>query len=107
MLKISNSQPPPKSDDADKAVELIAFRARLVEQAHNGDLSAQLEVARLLETGNQFRQDYAMAYFWYKRALDNSGGGKAKTGMDRIFPHLSETDLIAIDVWLEQNHRPY
>ncbi len=85
----------------------IGFQARLVVKAGKGDLAAQLEVAHRLETGNKFPQDNAMAYFWYKRARQNDGGEAAQTGMDRLFPHLSEFDFWLIDMWIEEGIRPY
>ncbi len=87
--------------------EGIGFQSTLVAKAHKGDLAAQLEVAHRIEIGNNFRQDNAMAYFWYKRALQNGGGEAAQTGMDRLFPHLSVGDFLSIDIWTEEGHRPY
>ncbi|OEJ64245.1 hypothetical protein BEN30_16890 [Magnetovibrio blakemorei] len=97
----------PKSDASKKNIDNIAYRTRLVEKAHKGNLSAQLTVAHGLETGNIFSQNNAMAYFWYKRAYQNSGGEEAQSGMDRLLPHLTDVDLISIDVWTRRGHRPY
>ncbi|CCQ74447.1 SEL1-like repeat protein [Magnetospira sp. QH-2] len=85
----------------------ILFQGNLVNKAHGGDLSAQLELARRLETGDLFRQNNAMAYFWYKRALTNGGGGVAQSGMDRLHPHLSIGEFKSIEIWTRNNHRPY
>ncbi|MBF0246697.1 MAG: hypothetical protein HQL36_01275 [Alphaproteobacteria bacterium] len=83
------------------------FRVDLIEKAHGGDLRAQLEVARRLETGNRFRQHNAMAYFWYTRALNNGGGEVAQAGLDRLHSLLTPGDFFSIDIWTRNNHRPY
>ncbi|MCW8914623.1 MAG: hypothetical protein OQK24_02075 [Magnetovibrio sp.] len=97
----------PEIRKAEQKAKQITFRTRLVEKAHKGDLSAQLEVAHGLETGDKFRKDISMAYFWYKRAHENSGGGKAQAGMDRLLPHLTDVDWSKIDLWTRKGHRPY
>ncbi len=85
----------------------ILFRQNLVNKAHKGGLAAQLELSRRLETGHNFRQDNAMAYFWYQRALKNGGGEFAQNGMDRLYPRLSELELWLVDMWTKEGHRPY
>ncbi|MBT7138335.1 MAG: hypothetical protein HN889_10755 [Rhodospirillaceae bacterium] len=87
--------------------EGLGFQTNLVNKAHKGDLAAQLKLARRLEIGHNFRQSNAMAYFWYKRALQNGGGDVAQTGTDRLFPHLSVADFLNIEIWTEGNFRPY
>ncbi len=87
--------------------EGIGFQSGLVAKAHKGDLAAQLKVARRLEIGNNFRQNNAMAYFWYIRAQQNGGGDVAQAGMDRLFPLLTVADFMNIEIWTEGNFRPY
>ena len=83
------------------------YQIDLVNKADKGVLAAQLEVARGIETGTDFRQHNAMAYFWYKHALQNGGGDVAQAGMDRLHPHLWEGDFQLIDMWTEEGRRPY
>lgn len=82
-------------------------QATLVDKADKGDLSAQLEMAHRLEIGDHSRQDNAMAYFWYKRALNNGGGEAAQSGLDRLLPRLTDIDTLSINIWTKNNHRPY
>lgn len=83
------------------------FQGALVDKAHKGDLSAQMEVARRLETGKRFRQNNAMSYYWYKRSLENGGGEAARSGMNRLHPQLSAGELLSIEVWTKNKLRPY
>ena len=96
-----------KANDDERRMARLGDQIDLVGRADKGSLSAQLEVARRLETGNKFRQDFAMAYFWYQRAFNNSGGKIAQAGMDRILFQLTDVDFIKIDVWTRRHHRPF
>lgn len=87
--------------------EETVSQEKLVANADKGVIADQLEVARRLETGSRFRQNNAKAYFWYKRALKDGGGGVAKAGMDRILPHLTEREISYIYLWIEKGLRPY
>ena len=96
-----------KKEPKTRFLEEIEYQVKLVAKAYLGDLVKQLEVARRLETGDKFRQNNAKAYFWYKRALQNGGGETAQSGMDRLFPQLSMDDLATVEVWIENNGRPF
>lgn len=102
-----NSAEARKKEFNSRTSEETAYQVTLVARAYLGDLAKQLEVARRLETGDKFRQDDAKAFFWYQRALRNGGGEAAQTGMDRLFPRLSEEDLAAVQVWADSDGRPY
>jgi len=83
------------------------FQWNLVQTAHNGDLSAQMDLAQRLEAGDRFIQGNAKAYFWYKRALQNGGGQPAQTAVGRLYPQLSKLDLGYISFWTGLNSDPY
>ena len=88
-------------------MESRLFQEKLVEKAHKGNLSAQLEVARRLETGDKFKQSHHYAYFWYIRASQNGGGEVAQSGLDRLLPHLDEIDLMRVDNWIKKKYSFY
>lgn len=96
-----------KTDYDERRVNELTYQTDFIEKAHYGDLDAQLEVARRLETGDKFDQNNRFAYFWYKRALQNGGGETAQTALDRLAPQLDWFDLELVDMWLSKNHRPY
>jgi len=88
-------------EESMRDLEISTFRMTLAQQANRGDVAAQLEIARHLETGNKFEQNTHFAYYWYKRAQQNGGGEEAQKGMDRLLPPLTEIDLMRVKHWLE------
>ena len=92
-----------EAKEAKQRLNDMIYQMELVEKADKGDLAAQLEVARRLETGDKFQKNHHFAYLWYSRALQNGGGEAAQSAMDRLRPELSEDDLLLVEIWLENN----
>lgn len=106
-FKIDSHRAANESKELKQRLKDIDFQKELVEKAAKGSLAAQLEVARRLETGDIFKHDNHLAYFWYKLALQNDGREAAQSGIDRLLPHLNEFELEWADWWLKTKHHPY
>lgn len=94
-------------EKSNRRFEISAFRTTLAEKANKGDVAAQLEIARRLETGDRFSLSFHFAYYWYKRAQQNGGGEEAQKGLNRLLPQLTEVDLMLVKNWIEKKYVMY
>jgi len=88
-------------------VEILDYRRTFAEQADNGDVAIQIELARRLETGDKFEQNKMFAYYWFKRAQQNGGGEEPQKGLDRLRPLFTDVDLRRIENWIKKKYRMY
>lgn len=106
-LSVDKTVAKARANESKQRLEALTYRRSLAEKANKGDVSAQLEVALRLETGDKFEQNSMFAYYWYKRAEQNGGGEEAQKGLVRLLPRFNEIDLMRIENMIEKKHLMY
>jgi len=105
-----------KEKDAKKIIEPFTLKSlseqfhqenlKLWNQARDGNLSAQLNLAERYQDGSKIKKSNMRAYHWFARAEKNGGGETAQKGVKRNKHHLTDTDHYLIKQYFKFNMYP-